>query len=166
MTHSLNFELILSKVSEAVRDSSEPQEALGAICEVLAREVPHYDWVGFYLVNPQNPRELVLGPFVGEPTEHVRIPFGAGICGQAAEQREIFVVPDVTKETNYLSCSPNVKSEIVLPIFRGETLVAELDIDSHAVAPFTDEDEDFLQKICALAADYMDLPSIEINSVH
>jgi GAF domain-containing protein len=99
------------------------------------------------LVDKDRPRELVLGPFEGEPTEHVRIAFGKGICGQAASVKKTFVVQDVSKETNYLSCSSKVKSEIVIPIFRERKFVGELDVDSHVASPFTVKDEIFLTKI-------------------
>jgi L-methionine (R)-S-oxide reductase len=122
------------------------------ICLLLNERVPHYNWVGFYLVDQTNERELILGPYVGAPTDHVRIPFGKGICGQAAEREEIFVVDDVTKESNYLSCSINVKSEIVLPIFRNKQILGELDIDSHTPAAFTEHDRKFLNSICEMVA--------------
>jgi len=83
----------------------------------------------------------------------VRIPFGRGICGQAAERKETFVVQDVSKETNYLSCSPEVKSEIVVPIMKDGRVLGELDIDSHSLAPFTDEDREFLENICRLISE-------------
>jgi GAF domain-containing protein len=108
--------------------------------------------VGFYLVDPDSPRELALGPFAGAPTEHVRIAFGRGICGQAAEREETFVVQDVSEQTNYLSCSVHVKSEIVLPVFKDGKLVGELDIDSHVVAPFIGADEAFLEAVCDAVA--------------
>jgi GAF domain-containing protein len=90
----------------------------------------------------------MLGPYLGAPTEHVKIAFGQGICGQAAERKETFVVQDVSKETNYLSCSIKVKAEIVVPIFKDEKIVGELDIDSHTANPFTEEDKTYLEKIC------------------
>jgi len=65
---------------------------LKAICKLLKDNVSYYDWVGFYFVDKKKQKELLLGPFVGEPTEHIRIPFGRGICGQAAELRKAFVV--------------------------------------------------------------------------
>ncbi len=128
------------------------REALQRVCDTLRNEVPHYDWVGFYFVDG---RELVLGPFSGEPTEHVRIKFGEGICGQAAEREEVFIVQDVSKEDNYLSCSPEVKSEIVVPIFKDGKVVGELDIDSHKLSPFTEEDEKFLEEVCSLVSEYL-----------
>ena len=97
-------------------------------------------------------RELVLGPCVGTPTDHVKIPFGRGICGQAAEREETFIVQDVSKECNYLSCSISVKAEIVLPIFKDGRIVGELDIDSHRLSPFTDADRGFLEKVCKIVA--------------
>ena len=106
--------------------------------------------VGFYLVDPHTSRELVLGPFAGEPTEHTRIAFGEGICGQAADTGKLFLIQDVMKETNYLSCSPNVRSEMVVPIFIGQKIVGELDIDSHKLHPFTKADSDLLEHVCRL----------------
>lgn len=143
------FKLLLDRVKKIVNSDSKREEKLQRICELLEGEIFYYNWVGFYLVDPEKENELVLGPFVGEPTEHVRIPFGAGICGQAAERKLTFVVQDVSKETNYLSCSPDVKSEIVVPVFdkKGE-IVGELDIDSHYLEPFTSEDREFLEKVC------------------
>ena len=152
------FDALLDEVkSIADSDGDMPGTAKAhAVCDLLRDCVPHYDWVGFYLVasegSPDSPRELVLGPFAGEPTDHVRIPFGRGICGQAAEREETFVVQDVSKETNYLSCSVHVKSEIVLPMFRDGVLVGELDIDSHTLAPFTRADQKFLEAVCEVAA--------------
>ena len=93
---------------------------------------------------------LVLGPYAGEPTDHTRIPFGQGICGQVAESLQNFVVQDVNQETNYLSCSIHVKAEIVLPILKDGAFIAQLDIDSHILNPFTDEDLQFLEDVCRM----------------
>jgi len=127
-------------------------DRLQRICLLLKEEVEHYDWVGFYLVDREKDRELVLGPFAGEPTEHTNIAFGQGICGQAAETGKLFLVQDVTRETNYLSCSPEVRSEIVLPILRDGEIVGELDIDSHIIHPFTDADSELLEEVCRIVA--------------
>lgn len=143
------FEQILKDCDHILNSTSKNRdEKLLDICRLLRDRISYYDWVGFYLVDPNRPNELVLGPYVGEPTEHVRIPFGRGICGQAAETGETFLVQDVSKETNYLSCSPKVKSEIVVPIFKDGAIIGELDIDSHVLAPFTDEDQRYLEKLC------------------
>lgn len=141
------FRFLDKKIGEILKSKAEKDEKLKTICKLLRDNVSYYNWVGFYIVDKKRRNELVLGPFDGEPTEHVRIPFGRGICGQAAERRNTFLVQDVSKETNYLSCSTNVKSEIAIPIFKNGEVVGELDIDSHAVSPFTKEDETFLNKI-------------------
>jgi GAF domain-containing protein len=127
-------------------DKSDTRRFMKDVCQLLYSDVPYFDWVGFYMLNNKN--LLELWEFVGEPTEHIEIPIGKGICGQAAEKKSIFIVQDVSKETNYLSCSPNVKSEIVVPIFKNGQIIGELDIDSHFVAPFDDRDKDFLEKVC------------------
>jgi L-methionine (R)-S-oxide reductase len=147
-----DFAELYAKAADIARDGIDDAEiSLLALCEQLKHSVTKYDWVGFYLARPER-KDLVLGPFAGEPTEHVRIDYGKGICGQAAERLETFVVQDVAKEKNYLACSPKVRSEIVVPIFREGKLVGEIDIDSHSPEAFTDADRDFLQRIAALFA--------------
>jgi len=144
------FDSLLNEVKGIIESKSEREEKLKSICKLLKDNVPHYHWVGFYLVSPSNKRELLLGPFEGEPTEHVKIPFGRGICGQAAMRKETFIVQDVSKEENYLSCSEKVKSEIVVPIMKGDEIIGELDIDSHILSPFTEEDREFLEEVCKI----------------
>lgn len=139
-------------LTKDIIESKEPNK-LQMICEILKEKVDHYDWVGFYLVDDRDNRMLVLGPFSGDATEHVRIPFGRGICGQAAETGKLFLIQDVTSEDNYLSCGSNVRSEIVLPIYSNGTIVGELDIDSHQYSPFDNNDEKLLERICIMVAD-------------
>lgn len=155
MSQRVSFEVLLEQVEAVVGSAPDRNEALRGICALLEAEVPHYDWVGFYLVDNASERELVLGPYVGAPTEHVCIPFGQGICGQAADTEAVFIVQDVTQETNYLSCSPDVRSEIVVPILRDGEVLGELDIDSHVLAPFTSQDRVFLESICARVAELL-----------
>jgi L-methionine (R)-S-oxide reductase len=153
--HGRILEQVRAAAGRAGGGAASPPDrdaALKEICALLHGGVPRYDWVGFYIVDPQKPRELVLGPFVGAPTEHVRIPFGRGVCGQAADRRETVVVQDVTQEANYLSCSVNVKSEIVLPLMKGGAVLGELDIDSHTPRAFTDADRNLLAAVCEIAA--------------
>ena len=144
------FDSLLEKVRELAAGKLSRDEALVRVCNLLKEAVPHYDWVGFYLVAGE--RELALGPYAGEPTEHYRIAFGSGICGQAADREKTFVVQDVRRETNYLSCSPSVRSEIVVPIFAENRLVGELDLDSHELAPFSAADREFLEEVARRVA--------------
>jgi GAF domain-containing protein len=144
---SHTFNLIINNVFRIAKSATNRTDKLKKICTLLKNDILYYDWVGFYIANTEQ-TELILGPFAGAPTEHTKIPFGSGICGQAAERKETFIVPDVSKETNYLSCSPKVKSEIVIPIMKNDNIIGELDIDSHSISPFTSEDEDFLNNVC------------------
>ena len=138
-----------AKIS-AIVDAPEGSvdDKLLRVCETIDADLTDYDWVGFYMVDPNAERELVLGPYVGEATDHIRIPFGRGICGQAAETLETFVVDDVNAASNYLACSIHVKSEIVVPLMKGDVLLGELDIDSHTVAAFGEHDQKIMEELC------------------
>lgn len=143
------YRILLSQIKKTVDNPEKSRnDKLQDICQLLADEIDVFDWVGFYLVDPDADRELVLGPYVGEATDHTRIPFGTGICGQAAETNEIFVVQDVSKEDNYLACSVEVEAEIVVPVRKNGEFVAELDIDSHTRNSLTDEHRELLEEIC------------------
>ncbi len=141
------WDLLLDKSRNILQEAADREEAMQQICALLHREIPHYDWVGFYMVDPLADQQLVLGAYVGEPTEHTRIAFGEGICGQAAESRETFVVQDVTKESNYLACSPTVQSEIVVPVMKGDELIGEIDIDSETKGAMSPKDRELLEAI-------------------
>jgi len=145
-----DFSATFQRVTQLVNQN--PDDLLYRICELLKKEVYHYDWVGFYILD-QEKNELVLGPFVGKPTQHTHIAVGKGICGQVAASGQTMVVQDVTQVENYISCGLEVQSEIVVPVLKNGKFVAELDIDSHSPAPFRDEDSVFLAKVCDLLAD-------------
>ena len=145
-----NFEEVYQKITALVKIN--PDDLLYRICDLLKQEVYHYDWVGFYILD-QAKDELVLGPFVGKPTQHTHIAVGKGICGQVAASGQTMVVQDVTQVENYISCGLEVQSEIVVPVLKNGQFVAELDIDSHSPAPFTEEDNEFLAKVCDLLTD-------------
>lgn len=144
---------LIEDTRQIVNQPRQSRDAkLQQITELLADNVAAFDWVGFYLVDPDAERELVLGPYVGEETEHTRIPFGTGICGQAADSHETFVVQDVSEADNYLACSIHVKSEVVVPVMKEGNFVAELDIDSHTKNAITKEHQAMLEEICNIVA--------------
>lgn len=147
------YNQIIEDIKKIVSENKSRDSALFSICELLENRITYFSWVGFYLVNPDKENELILGPFVGEPTDHKIIGFGEGICGQAAVTEETYVIQDVTEETNYLSCSINVKSEIVVPIFKNGEFTAELDIDSHEKNPFSDIDKIKLEEIAEMISE-------------
>ena len=134
-------EKIVSIVNASEIDHAEKMQR---ICDLLQSSVSYYDWVGFYFKNGDK-RELKLGPYAGEPTDHTIIPFGKGICGQVAESNQNFVVPDVGAQDNYIACSLTVKSEIVIPMFKNGENIGQIDIDSNTPDPFSEADERFLE---------------------
>lgn len=136
--------------------ASGPLDSFQAdLVKAISGRMPWYNWVGFYMLDPCDPETLVLGPFVGEPTPHVRIPVQQGICGAAVASRSTIVVDDVSADPRYLSCSIKTRSEIVVPIFAGGNVVGELDIDSHTPAAFTAGDREFLEEVARIVGDYI-----------
>ncbi|MDZ7717911.1 MAG: GAF domain-containing protein [Balneolaceae bacterium] len=144
----MSNELILQEVETIVNGPENREEKLQSICELLDQEIDVFDWTGFYLASDEEERMLILGPYVGEETDHTKIPFGKGICGQAAETLDTFVVQDVNQADNYLACSIHVQSEIVVPIMKGDKFVGELDIDSHTKGAITPDLRQLCENIC------------------
>lgn len=122
-----------------------------SLVQWLDEEVSYYNWTGFYFMNDEK-QQLDIGPYVGAYTDHTVIPYGRGICGQVAVSGKTFEVPDVHAQDNYLACSLATKSEIVVPIYKGENLVGQIDIDSHELDPFTQEDHDLLEAVANFVA--------------
>jgi len=138
------FENLKPLVSTITKDITLPVfDRLKGVCQLLQDNLDAYDWVGFYFANHEA-KTLHLSAYVGEPTDHLTIPFGKGICGQVAESNSNFVVPDVQAQDNYIACSITVKAEIVVPIFIKGVNIGQIDIDSKTINPFTNADEDFL----------------------
>ncbi|HEV8480435.1 MAG TPA: GAF domain-containing protein [Candidatus Eisenbacteria bacterium] len=123
----------------------EEEAAGGAAFETLLETAirglhemdPRFHWTGIYELFPDN--VLRLGPFIGAPTEHVFIGVGNGVCGTAVAEKRNINVPDVRNVTNYLACSTETRSELVILIRSGERIHAQIDIDSHEVAAFDDQ---------------------------
>ena len=151
----------MTELLHAIRQLASAARALRSLQEgvvaTISERLPHYNWVGFYMLDPSDPEMLVLGPFVGEPTPHVRIPLDQGICGAAVASRATIVVDDVNADPRYLSCSIKTRSEIVAPIFVDGKVVGEIDIDSHTPAAFTEADRSFLEEVAQIVGNYIAL---------
>jgi len=141
------YDFLIDRIGVISSKTLARDEKLFGICSLLKDFTPNFDWVGFYIKSKKKENELVLGPYAGKATEHTKIPFGKGICGQAAITKEPMVIQDVSKEKNYLSCGPDVKSEIVIPILKDGEFVAELDIDSFVLSPFDEKEKEFLARV-------------------
>ena len=132
-------------------------ELMSEIVALIHQSLPNYNWVGFYMLDENDQKMLVLGPFKGAPTPHTRIPLQQGICGAAASSGKTVVVDDVNSDPRYLACSTETKSEIVVPIFvRGE-VKGELDIDSHSPAAFGAEDREMCEHAAKLVGRWMEM---------
>ena len=118
--------------------------AAEGLVQALKARLPQYSWVGIYWLEGDT---LVLGPFLGKPSPHTRIPLNRGVCGAAASQKQTIVVDDVNSDPRYLACSLETKSEIVVPIMRGETVLGEIDIDSDQPAAFGFADKALLETV-------------------
>jgi L-methionine (R)-S-oxide reductase len=147
--HARAYDTVLSKVKTAIESGSDAAAAMERAVAVLKQEIPDYSWVGIYLVDGE---DLVLGPFLGKPSPHVRIPLGRGICGAAATEKATIIVDDVTEDPRYLACSIETKSEIVVPIMEGARVLGEIDIDSDRAAAFGASDRQLLEAVAALLA--------------
>jgi GAF domain-containing protein len=132
-----------------IASAADVAAAMSRVVARLEREVPHYTWVGIYLLEGD---ELVLGSFVGAPSPHARIPLGQGICGAAARAKQTIVVDDVNADPRYLACSLETRSEIVVPILDGDAVLGEMDVDSDRPAAFGDADRTLLETVAAALA--------------
>ncbi|MBR5835422.1 MAG: GAF domain-containing protein [Bacteroidales bacterium] len=136
----------LYKQIEGIVSGESDQIANLANTAALIHEAFGFWWTGFYLVKGE---QLVLGPFQG-PVACTRIPYGKGVCGSTWQRKETIVVPDVHQFPGHIACSSLSQSEIVVPMFDGDSVYAVLDIDSKELATFDETDKVWLEKIVTL----------------
>lgn len=136
------YELLYKQV-QALIDGEKDEVAVMANVAAMIHETFHFWWTGFYRVMGQ---ELVLGPFQG-PIACTRIAYGRGVCGTAWQEKHSIVVPDVEQFKGHIACSSASKSEIVVPVWKNDEIVAVLDIDSEKLDTFDETDRIWLEKI-------------------
>ena len=141
------YQALFPQLVSLVEDESDTIANMANISACLW-ETFRFWWVGFYRVVQD---ELVLGPFQG-PLACTRIRKGRGVCGTAWVKRETVIVPDVELFPGHIACSSASRSEIVVPVFNGDEVVAVLDIDSEHLATFDETDKLWLERIAALFA--------------
>jgi L-methionine (R)-S-oxide reductase len=147
---------VLDEITRQIHAEPDQDRAMAAAVGTLKRRMPDYSWVGIYLLDGN---ELVLGPFEGKPSPHMRIPLGRGICGAAASEKATIIVDDVNADPRYLACSIETKSEIVAPIMSGDEVLGEIDIDSDRLAAFGSADQKMLEAVASLLAARMSVRS-------
>jgi GAF domain-containing protein len=135
---------IVSQVEQIVDSPAQRDEVLRYAVRILKRERERYNWVGIYIIEGDT---LVLHNYLGKPTEHTHIPVGKGVCGVAVADGANQIVGDVTRLDNYLACSVETRSEIVVLIRRDMDILGQIDIDSDLENAFTEEDEALLSRV-------------------
>ena len=148
-TYDQCYDAIAAVWSDEGGASLDEIALMATVNSVLANRFDHYFWTGFYRVCGDR---LVVGPYIGT-VGCLRIEFGRGVCGVAAQERRTLVVPDVHQFPGHIACDPNSKSEIVVPVFdRDGALIAVLDVDSDRLEAFDEEDAAGLERIVGLFA--------------
>lgn len=142
---SAKYELLYRQVAALVEGEDDSIARMANIAAMIAQTFD-FLWTGFYRVVGD---ELILGPFQG-PMACTRIGYGRGVCGSSWAERRTIVVDDVEKFAGHIACSSLSRSEIVVPIIRGEVILGVLDIDSEQLATFDDVDALWLAKIVDL----------------
>jgi GAF domain-containing protein len=143
---------LAAEVVGGIAAAPDAKAAMEHAVATLKAKRPHYTWTGIYLLEGDT---LVLGPYIGKPSPHTRIPLGRGICGAAATEKATIVVDDVNSDPRYLACSLETKSEIVVPILDprdNNKVLGEIDIDSDKPAAFTSDDRALLEHVAKALA--------------
>lgn len=144
LTKAMRYEQLLPQIKALIAEETDIIANLANICAVLKYNMPGFFWIGFYLLKGN---ELVLGPYQG-PVACTRIQMGKGVCGAAALRRETVIVPDVDKFPGHIACSSLSRSEIVIPLLKGNEIWGVLDVDSDSLNMFDDIDKKYLEELC------------------
>jgi len=146
-----NYEALYAAVRAHMEDEADLVANLANIAAFIYHSLPGLNWAGFYLMKGS---ELVLGPFIGKPA-CTRIALDKGVCGAAATQQQVLVVPDVHAFPGHIACDGDTNSEIVLPIFKNGEVFGVLDIDSPILDRFSALDEEWLTKIAEAISNFL-----------
>jgi GAF domain-containing protein len=141
----MNANDIIARLEGLAAQGADFTTILEGAVELLHQMDSRFHWTGIYELFPDE--TLRLGPFIGAPTEHVFIGVGRGVCGTAVAEKRNMNIPDVRRCSNYLACSEETRSELVVLIRSGDTIFAQIDIDSHEVAAFDDGAEASVQAV-------------------
>ena len=139
------YETLYRQAKAVLEGENDLTANMANLSAMIHREFGFW-WTGFYRVCNE---ELVLGPFQG-PIACTRIAYGKGVCGTAWKRQETIVVPDVEEFPGHIACSSESRSEIVVPVWRDDKVIAVLDIDSEKLGTFDETDKVWLEKIASL----------------
>jgi L-methionine (R)-S-oxide reductase len=153
-TKSQQYEQLLAQARALMHGERDRIANAANLSSLVFHSLPDLNWVGFYF---HDGRELVVGPFQGRPA-CVRIALGRGVCGTAAKERRTQRVADVEAFPGHIPCDSASRSELVVPLYRGDELVGVFDLDSPMLDRFDADDERGLEAIAAAYVDSLDAP--------
>ena len=148
-------EELLREFDEFAKTALTGTSLMEHIAQRLHEKMTRYNWVGFYLIDPDNAETLVVGPYVGSFVPQARVPLDKGLCGAAARSGQTVVADDVTKDPRYLAGSSMVISEIVVPMSVNNKFAAELDVESYFPGTFTKAEQDFIEACAQIVGKYL-----------
>ena len=146
---------LLGELQNLGKTALNSKQLMEEMAQRLHEKKARYNWVGFYLVDPNDSGFLIVGPYVGSFSPNVRIPLDTGLCGAAASGGKTVIVHDVRKDPRYLQGSSMVISEIVVPIFVKGKLAGELDIESYFPSTFDEAEQEFVEACTAIVARFL-----------
>jgi L-methionine (R)-S-oxide reductase len=150
---ALAYRQLHSQWSALLSDERDGLANTANLSSLIFHGLPGVSWAGFYFLQGE---ELVLGPFQGK-VACGRIALGRGVCGAAARLGQTIIVPDVNEFPDYIACDAEARSELVIPLFQGKKLLGVLDLDSHRVGHFDEEDRAGLTTVVELLVTGSDL---------
>ena len=141
------YAAVAEEIASVLEGEPNLTARMATVASMLANSFPHYFWTGFYVVDPDKPQELVVGPYQGT-LGCLRIAFGRGVCGAAAATGQTQLVPDVHAFPGHIACDSRSASEIVVPVFGPDgALIAVFDVDAVEPAAFDETDQLHLEQI-------------------
>ena len=143
------YQLLQQQAQSLIEDETDLIANMANLSALLFNEMPDLNWSGFYILRDD---VLVLGPFQGK-VACVRIPVGKGVCGTAVATGEIQLVKDVHEFPGHIACDSASRSELVVPLVKGDELVGVLDLDSPRLARFDADDQAGMERIAAIFLD-------------
>lgn len=146
-TKNIRYDGVAKEIAAVIDGETNLTARMATVSNILHHTFDYYFWTGFYIVDPEKPDELVVGPYQGT-MGCLRIPFGRGVCGTAAATRETQLVDDVHAFAGHIACDPNSQSEIVIPVTnKAGELIAVFDVDSAKKSSFDGTDAKWLETI-------------------
>jgi GAF domain-containing protein len=146
-TKEEQYQSLIPQIKALIEGETDVTANLANVAAALKEQFKWF-WVGFYIVKNN---ELVVGPFQG-PVACTRIKKGRGVCGTSWAEAKTIIVEDVEKFPGHIACSSLSRSEIVVPVFKNNEVIAVLDVDSELLNHFDETDAIYLEQIVKLLA--------------